>query len=223
MPTFSVQAVIFDLDGVIIDSEPMHERSLREVLRLYDIDLTEEEFDQFRGRTDADIVVHMQRLYPEKNLKEATVIQQKRVRDEALAEELQLVPDALAFIEGLEGSYRLALTTSATPEAQRLAFRRFGLGRFFGVVVNAGDIKRAKPDPEPYRITCAKLGINAADCLVIEDSVNGVLSAKAAGCKVAAITTSFDRPALEEAGADFVFSAFGTLAAELDASSHTAS
>ncbi|MDB6079354.1 MAG: putative haloacid dehalogenase-like hydrolase, partial [Akkermansiaceae bacterium] len=71
------------------------------------------------------------------------------------------------------------------------------------------DVTRGKPDPEPYLLTAAKLGLDPAECVVIEDSVNGVKSGLAAGCRVIAITGSFPRSVLEALGPDAVIDGYG--------------
>ena len=80
-------------------------------------------------------------------------------------------------------------------------------------MITGRDVKIGKPDPEPYLLTAAKLGVSADKCMVVEDAVSGVHSGKAAGCLVAAITTSFTTATLLEAGADFVAPSFAVLAA----------
>ncbi|MFN2400649.1 MAG: HAD family hydrolase [Gemmatimonadaceae bacterium] len=100
--------------------------------------------------------------------------------------------------------------------SQRFDLRALPL--FFGHVP-AEEIGRTKPHPDPYLKTVEKLGLNSEACMVIEDSKNGILSAKDAGCVVVAITTSFSRKELEEATADYTVESFAELASllELDA------
>jgi beta-phosphoglucomutase-like phosphatase (HAD superfamily) len=87
----------------------------------------------------------------------------------------------------------------------------FGLWPFFSAIVTSHDIVHGKPHPEPYLKTAEKLGVAPANALVIEDSVQGVRSGKAAGCRVAAITTSFPRERLLEVEADYVVDSYAEL------------
>jgi beta-phosphoglucomutase-like phosphatase (HAD superfamily) len=110
----------------------------------------------------------------------------------------------------------LALTTSATRRDQEQIFQRFNLGRWFDAVVTAEDIRRAKPDPEPYLKTAAKVGLDPSLCLVVEDSTHGIRAAKRAGCWAVGLTTAFTAEELRRAGADAVVDSFAELAALLD-------
>jgi beta-phosphoglucomutase-like phosphatase (HAD superfamily) len=87
----------------------------------------------------------------------------------------------------------------------------FNLWPFFSTVITGQDIISGKPHPEPYLKTAEKLGVAPANALVIEDSLNGVRSGKAAGCPVIAITTSFPRELLMELQADYVVDSFAEL------------
>ena len=127
---------------------------------------------------------------------------------------MKTVEGAVDFVGRCKAAgYRLGLTTSADPSIQQLAFATFGLSEVFDAVITGRDVKIGKPDPEPYLLTAAKLGVSAGKCMVVEDAVTGVHSGKAAGCLVAAITTSFAAAELLEAGADFAASSFAELAA----------
>jgi beta-phosphoglucomutase len=130
--------------------------------------------------------------------------------------EIQLVKGVLDFIKYLkQAGLLLGLTTSALRENQQRAFERFGLGCYFDAIISGNDVKKGKPDPEPYLLTAARLDVEPAEALVVEDSVNGIRSGQAAGCKVVGLTTSFERETLEKAGADFVIDGFNELSALL--------
>ena len=94
---------------------------------------------------------------------------------------------------------------------QELAFSQFGLSNYFDVVVTGNDITHGKPHPEPYLKTAEKIGYSPLQCLVIEDSTNGIRSAKAAGCRAVGIATSFSSDTLLAAGADVVVQSFAEL------------
>ena len=110
---------------------------------------------------------------------------------------------------------RLGLTTSATRRDQERSFALFDLHAYFEVVVTREDVVHPKPDPEPYRITAERLDVAPAACLVIEDSLNGVLSARRAGCTVAGIATSFSTEQLLQAGARLAADNYEALADHL--------
>lgn len=212
--TTAYQAILFDLDGVIVNSEPLHDRARWDVLAHYGIDVPPEADATFKGKTTEEVFAHIARMYADGRIGAEELIAQKQDRYRTMAAEaLEPIPGALAFIKRLARlDVRLGLTTSATKVNQRLAFDRFGLDAYFGAVVTAEDITRGKPDPEPYRLAAERLGVAPARCLVIEDSVAGIQSAKGAGCTAAGLTTSFSAPELLEAGADVVVADFEELA-----------
>ena len=138
---------------------------------------------------------------------------QVRVRGGTLDQVAFMVDGARAFLEAVAARYPTALATSAVRRNQELAFERFDLMPFFEAVVVAEDLTHHKPHPEPYLTAAAGLAQPPERCLVLEDSVNGIRSARAAGCTAVGITTSFSAEALREAGAHHVADSFAALAA----------
>ena len=122
----------------------------------------------------------------------------------------------MEFIERVATVYRLALTTSASYQNKELAFNKFDLHKFFEHVVTSNDVKNPKPDPEPYKLTTHRLALAPKNCMVIEDSFNGVRSAAGAGCFVVGITTSFDSNSLHKAGASMVIDGYDELIEALE-------
>jgi len=101
----------------------------------------------------------------------------------AMFDQMKLIPGSREFIQKAHRKgFKLGLTTSALRENQQRVFEMFNLWPFFSTVITAEDIINGKPHPEPYLKTAEKLGVAPANALVIEDSVNGVRSGKAAGC-----------------------------------------
>ena len=134
----------------------------------------------------------------------------------AAAAQVRAVPGALDFIAQVRPAVQgIGLATSSLRANQELAFAQFALAPFFDVVITVEDVQRTKPDPEPYQRAVAALGLPAAECLVIEDSVNGILAAKGAGCPVVGLTTSYPAALLHAAGADQVCESFGEILALL--------
>jgi len=206
------KAVIFDMDGVIIDSEPLHEEAKRRAFAKYDLVVPDEVYEQFKGKTDRDVLQYAAETYGDGSIDVSALIADKQAAYANIVDTLQLIPRADTFIQKLaQQDIPLALTTSATARNQKRAFDIFGLHPYFKTIVTADDITHAKPHPQPYIKTVEKLGIDARTCLVIEDSYNGVLSAEAAGCMVVGITTSFDASALKKAGAHHIVDTFAEL------------
>lgn len=204
-------AFIFDLDGVVIDSEPLHEQALRSACAAWDLDVSDALFDEFRGRTDRAIAVHLAEQAPATVDAEALLAAKHEAYD-ALLDELTLIPGVTDFIEMLDArGLPLALVTSATQHDQRRTFERFGLHGHFPIVVTADDVEQTKPHPQPYRRATDQLGIAASACVVVEDSARGVESARRAGCTVVGLCSSFPAETLRDAGAHLTVERYDAL------------
>lgn len=211
-----LKAIIFDLDGVIIDSEALHEEAGRMAMSRYALDATSLDFDAFKGKTEQDVFEYVVEANDVNHVSVADLIALKQRLYGDLLDRLLPVQGALAFIERLaQAGFALGLTTSSLPENQQRAFDKFDLHRYFDTVVTAADVTHAKPHPEPYLTTAQRLGVAPAHCLVVEDSTHGVRSARRAGCRVAGLTTTFGKEALAEAGAEVVVDGFDELALHL--------
>ena len=212
--TVAYQAILFDLDGVLILSESIHDEAREAVLDHYGIRVSDEEQALFRGQTTEAVFEHIARDYAGGRVSaEEMITLKRRLYYERAESGLAAVPGALDFVRRLaDMDVRLAVVTSATRKSQGFAFRRFGLAPYFGAVVTADDVTRGKPDPEPYRLGAERLGLAPERCLVVEDAVSGIRAAKGAGCTAAGLTTSFSAPELLEAGADVAVDDFDELA-----------
>ena len=210
-----IEGILFDMDGVLIDSEPLHEFTLLELSEKFGRRFeSQADLEVFKGRTELTAAQNLLERFPHLTLTPTEIV---HLRLEQVQQNFHLV----TMIEGVRvflsrskaAGYRMGLTTSADPSIQQLAFSTFQLSEFFDAVVTGSDVQASKPDPEPYLLTAAKLGVSPGRCLVIEDALSGVRSGKSAGCRVAALTTSFPRETLLEAGADFVATSFEMLSA----------
>lgn len=207
MDVSKIKAIIFDMDGVIVDSEPIHEKAEVQVCREFGMEVSKKEWDGFRGKKLEDIFSYANKKYGTGNEPIEKMIERKiEVYLAQALKEMQLVPGVLEFLEKLEAEqkYRYALTTSGRKVQQDKILSKFGLENFFEIMVTADDVSNGKPHPEPYLITVEKLGELPENCLVIEDSDNGIISAKAAGCMACGIVGTFSQNKLESAGADMV-------------------
>lgn len=211
-----IEALLFDMDGVVIDSEPIHEEAQRIIFREYGLAVPEALYPSFKGMTEQKVFEQIVSEYGSSHHDPATLVLAKEETYRRLLVDLQLVPGVLDFLELVQSRFRMALTTSSVRENQRIAFERFDLERYFEVVVAAEDIEHPKPHPQPYLTTAEKLGVPPEACLVLEDSLHGVRSGKRAGCSVVGVTTSFEAAALKRAGADVTVASFDELAERLD-------
>ncbi len=208
-----ISTLIFDMDGVIVDTEPIHVEAELLTCNNFGIEAPLSEWENFKGRTAKDIFTYLRDNFGNKEIDVNKLIDYKlKIYYQIAKEKARLIDGAFGFIKKAAEKYELALTTSSLKVLQELMFQKFSLDKFFNIIETGDEIINGKPDPEPYLKTVAKLKIPAETCLVIEDSDNGIISGKKAGCKVAGITTSFERKKLEKAGADYVVDSFQELA-----------
>lgn len=211
-----IQALLFDMDGVVIDSEPIHEEAQRIIFREHDLPVPESVFPSFKGMTEVKVFERIVSEFGSERHNVAALVEAKETTFRSLLSDLELVPGVLDMIRRSRDRYRMALTTSSARSNQRFAFEKFDLDPYFEVVVTAEDIEHPKPHPQPYQTTADRMGLDPSVCLVLEDSLHGVRSAQRAGCRVAGITTSFSAKELSEAGAHLTFDTYDELEERLE-------
>jgi len=199
-----IEAVVFDMDGVLVDSEPIWRAVEQEVFGGVGIDITEEDLFETMGVRVADVVERWHRRHPwdEPSREEIVETIVERValaieRDGALNEEAARAVD---YVAGL--GLRLALASGSPMRLIQAVLSLGGLADRFEVVLTAEDEEHGKPDPAVYRSAARALGVAADRCLAVEDSINGIRSAKAAGMVCVAIPVSGVTDGFE--GADLV-------------------
>ena len=204
------------MDGVLIDSEPLHKRAKELAFAEVGIVLSDSIYDSYKGRPDATILPEIltARGFSPERIQE--VSRRKKQIYEEIEHNLQAVDGAVEFVAWAASRYKIALATSATARNREATLGLLGIGDLFHAVVDASGHQRPKPDPEVFLIALEKLGLKASDCWIIEDSVNGLRAAKTAGCFSVAITTTFERDTLVTAGADIVVDSFAELRTPLE-------
>ena len=192
----SDRGVIFDLDGVLLDSSAFHLRAWQRLGEELGVGVDEAFFTRTFGLTNVAILPEL--LGRELSAEEAHHLSERKeaiFRDEARGR-VRLFAGAERLLRDLRGrGYRLALASS-TP-ASNLAFfsAELGLGELLEVLVGADDVARGKPDPEVFLVAAARLGLPPPRCVVVEDAVAGFEAAAAARmpCVAVATTNAFDR------------------------------
>jgi HAD superfamily hydrolase (TIGR01509 family) len=196
------KAIIFDMDGVIVDSEPLHERAFRDVfLELGYAETHGIHFPDYYGKSDRLVWQDFVRKHePPHTLEELLARKQRRFIDYLQAEE-PIFDGLPELVARLAARCPLAVA-SGSPHVvidRVLALR--GLRPWFRAVVSASDVARGKPAPDIFLRAAELLGVPAAACVVIEDSVAGVDAARAAGMEVVAIANTFPAARLAHASA----------------------
>ena len=186
------KAVLFDMDGVLLDTEPVYAECLQTALSKNGIPIPLQELYTLAGlevSEKIEAVAHARGILPDtkKIVREYRAAQQIRLRDFSPL----LKPDAKELLQTLRSrGYRLALCTNSTAARVAAVFRDTGLGQFFSTVIQADQVTRRKPDPEIYQSAMRDLGLPAEACAAVEDSVFGIRAAKAAGLQTIAVLDS---------------------------------
>jgi beta-phosphoglucomutase len=205
------QAIVFDMDGVLIDSEELHADAKRIAFAHAGITLSNADLSSYVGRSDAVMIDEVGARYGLTDGQRSTIMKEKARIYEEEERRIKIVPGAIEFVRWAAQHFRLALATSATPRNRKSTLDRLGIANLFEATVDLGDVAEPKPSPEIYLTVTSRLALQPSQCLVVEDALTGVLSAKHAECWVSALTRTFTADELLGAGADFIFEDFQSL------------
>lgn len=177
------KALLFDLDGTLIDSEFFHYECWNEILEEYNVSLTYQ--DWLATYAGVPLPVNAKNLLEKYNINavlEDVVIRRENLTLERLkTKDVNLMPHVTEFLDYFYNKgLTMALVTSSPRKDVEAVFERNGLDKYFSLVITRTEVTKSKPDPESYNICCQKLNIPKAYCLVFEDTINGVKSAVAA-------------------------------------------
>jgi len=194
------KAIIFDMDGVLLDSEPRHERAFLEVVRELGYGETHGlRFADYIGRTDQDLWADfITKRHPPQTLEELLAL--KRRHTIALLQREQPFFDGVPeLVEQLAGHYRLGLASGSDRQVVEAVLALKDLRRFFRAVVTGSEVERGKPAPDIFLRAAQLLGVAPQDCWAIEDSKPGIAAALAAGMRIIAITNTYPAAELKHA------------------------
>lgn len=207
-----MSAIIFDFDGTLVDTEPLHEEAVREALSPWGVGVEE---GMTIGLADEDAIALA-------FARAGRSIDAGRVGDlclkkteiyELLLERatITVYPGAVELVRAAAGLCRVGICTAAVLREVTPVVRKLGLADVVGTIVTADEVERKKPHPDGYMLAAERLGVDASRCIAIEDSVRGVESAKAAGCFVVGVLHTTERERLLHA--DVLIERIGLLTA----------
>ena len=187
MPEF--EAILFDFDGVLLDSEPVHYACWAEVLAPLGVTLKWEYYREHGvGVDDREMLRTLAaRSDPPRNWEELWALYpaKKKLFQARMAQLPPFDPSLDGFLSGLHGMYKLAVVTSSATTEIVPILAAGGIRQHFDTLVGGEDVKRHKPAPDPYLLAAQRLGVRTA--LVVEDSEPGMASGRAAGFEVLAV------------------------------------
>jgi len=196
-----IRGVLFDMDGVLVDSEPFICKAAIMMFHELGISVSSEDFQPFVGMGENRYIGGVAE-------KQGIDIEIEKVKARTYEIYIDIVkgkllplPGAKAFIAKCRNKgHKLALATSADSIKMETNLKEIGLSRdSFHAIITGLDVKNKKPYPDIYLKAAECLGLKPDDCLVVEDAVSGIKAGKAAGCRCLAVTTSFNVSALKQA------------------------
>lgn len=201
----AIRAIVFDFDGVLADSEPLHLRSYQEVLSPIGITLTRDEYyGRYLGYDDEGVFRKIAEVHGARfdAPQVAALIEEKtRVFDDLMAAGKMLYPAARACVARMAAHFPLGIASGALRHEIEAILRSGRLDASFRFIVASGETPEGKPAPDPYRRAAELHGLPPEQCLAIEDSRWGIESAKGAGLSCIGITTTYPREELQMADA----------------------
>lgn len=200
-----MKAIVFDFDGVLADSEPLHLATYQEILSALGVTLTHEDYyAHYLGFDDEGVfrkVGEAEGWTLDEGRIAALIAQKARIFDDTVSTVDVLYPGAADCIERLAALYPLGIASGALRHEIELILDRARLRRHFRFIVGSGDTPNSKPAPDPYARAAELHGVPPAGCVAIEDSRWGIRSAKTAGLKCVGITNTYPASELREADA----------------------
>lgn len=185
-----IQAVIFDMDGVIIDSEPLYQEAEERLFREYGVTIPDEDWNIFRGCTEERFYQVAQERYGIAEPLDTLRVKGRQYVMSVFSTRLDFHRGFQEIIGPLQERYRLGLVTSTAKDLFQWVDDKLGISRYFPEIITAGMTANSKPHPEPYLEMMRRLEVSPTQTAVVEDSIAGVQSALAAGAWTIALTGS---------------------------------
>ena len=179
-----LKAIIFDMDGVLVNSEPLHRKAYFNMFEEFNLNVSNRLYESFTGKSTSAICKELCEIF-DLSISHEKLMLSKRKHFKTIFDndpEFQMIDGALSLIKNyFYNNLTLILASSASMTNINRIFKKFDLDKFFKAKISGADLKESKPNPEIF-IKAAKLsGFSKIECIVIEDSTNGIIAAKSAG------------------------------------------
>ncbi|MGK7390081.1 MAG: HAD family hydrolase [Candidatus Cyclobacteriaceae bacterium M2_1C_046] len=185
-------AVLFDMDGVIVDSNPYHKLAFKAFLEQYNIELTDEELKtKVFGRTNKEIMTYIFKDDVTQKKTEMWANEKEAIFRDMYKQHIKPVKGLVPFLQNLKArGIATAIGTSAPLANLDFVLDTLNIRKYFNMLVHSADVTHGKPHPEVYLKAASKLRVKPAQCIVIEDSLPGVEAGLNAGMKIIGVTTT---------------------------------
>jgi len=195
-----IKAILFDMDGVLSNSEPHHIKGLKEVFRRHGKNITNKDLNDIFGKIDEQIIKDICK----KKKFSGDIYALGREKREIVVEimkksKIPIFPGAKNLVKTLSKLYKLGIGTSSSHPELDVVLGKISLRKYFKEIMGREDVRTHKPSPELYRKLAKRLGAKPSECIVIEDSVTGVEAANRAKIKCIAVTHTFPASKLKNA------------------------
>ncbi|MBX2962544.1 MAG: HAD family phosphatase [Cyclobacteriaceae bacterium] len=203
-------AIIFDMDGVIVDTNPFHKETINQFCKKYGFELTDEELrTKIYGRTNREWIPNLFGKLTDEQL-EAYAFEKEQMFRDVYAQHIKPVEGLIDFLDLLEQhAIPCSIATSAPRANVDFVLKGTGIGKYFDIILDESMVTHGKPHPEIYIKSAKAINLPNEQCIVIEDSLSGIQAGKAAGSKVIGITTTHTPEEMKDT--DLVIDNFTTL------------
>ena len=211
-----IKAIIFDMDGVIVDSEPLHKESFLKVWEELGYGNNHGiNFSEFYGTSDRTVwKAFIDKHKPKMHIDELILLRKKRLI-KLLRDKKPIFDGVLPLIQHLASYCPIGLASGSVHHIIDEVLKMDELRQYFRCIVSSEDVSLPKPSPEIFLLASKKLNVEPKYCCVIEDTINGVKAGKAAGMNVVAITNTFSIDQLSKSGADLVCQSYNEITKNL--------